>query len=388
MRLARRLFTDLRLEGAGRTRDAVAMGVGAFIGCLPLYGLHLLLVIIVGGLLGLNRLKMYLAANISNPFFAPALILAEVQCGAWIRRGDLHALTVATVRETDPWVFGADLVIGSVVIGAAAGVAIALATYSSLGAGPALPAHLERVFSAAADRYLDLSITAWEFARGKLRRDPVYRAALAELGSAGGTLVDVGCGQGLTLAVLVEARAHAGRADWPADAPRPACDEFVGIESRERVARLAARALGDSARVLHASAPAGLPDVFSSALLFDVLHLMPESDQQRLIDGLGVRMPTGGLVLVREVDAGAGRGFRAVRIGNQLKALAVGRWRQGFHFRTAAEWQRLFTAAGFDVEMRPMGEGTPFANILFRLRKADSSGLHPVADLHEPTQSA
>jgi uncharacterized protein (DUF2062 family) len=72
LRLARRVFSDLRLEGAGKWRDAVAMGVGAFIGCLPFYGLHLLMVVVIGRLARLNRLKMYLAANISNPIFAPA----------------------------------------------------------------------------------------------------------------------------------------------------------------------------------------------------------------------------------------------------------------------------------------------------------------------------
>ena len=46
---------------------------------------HLLLVAGIGWLLGLNRLRMYVAANISNPLFAPALIFAEIQLGAGFR---------------------------------------------------------------------------------------------------------------------------------------------------------------------------------------------------------------------------------------------------------------------------------------------------------------
>ena len=383
MRLARRLFTDLRLEGAGRTREAVAMGLGAFIGCTPLYGFHLLLVIIVGRVFRLNRLKMYVAANISNPFFAPALILAEVQCGAWLRRGDLHALTLDTVRNTDPWVFGADLVIGSIVIGVIAGALIALATFSAVGAAPVVPAHVERVFAAAADRYLDQSITAWEFARGKLRHDPVYRATLAELDAVTGTLVDIGCGQGLAIAVLVEARAHAQRGEWPANAPRPAFDRLVGIDTSARVTRLASRALGGAARIIRATASDGLPESFGAALLFDVLHLIPEAEQRRIVRDIWTRLPAGGLLLVREVDAAAGARFRAVWIGNRMKALVVGRWRQTFHFRTASEWRAVFASAGFEVETRSMGEGTPFANVLFRLRKRESADLRPAADLYD-----
>ena len=250
-----------------------------------------------------------------------------------------------------------------------------------------MPAHLERVFAAAADRYLDQSITAWEFARGKLRHDPVYRATLAELDATTGTLVDVGCGQGLTLAVLVEARAHAQRGEWPADAPRPAFDHLVGIDTRERGTRLASRALGDAAHIIHAAAPDGLPESFGAALLFDVLHLMPEAEQRRIVRGIWTRLPAGGLLLVREVDAAAGGGFQAVRIGNRIKALAVGRWRQTFHFRTASEWRAVFASAGFEVETRPMGEGTPFANVLFRLRKRERRSQIPRSPTPAPPSS-
>jgi uncharacterized protein (DUF2062 family) len=386
MRFARRLFTDLRLEGAGRTREAVAMGIGAFIGCLPFYGFHLLMVVVVGRLLRLNRLKMYVAANVSNPFFAPALILAELQTGAWVRRNDLHAFTLDTVRNVDPWVFAGDLLIGSVIVGVIVGGLIAAATFSVVGASPVLPAYVEQVFAAAADRYLDKSVTAWEFARGKLRRDPVYRAALEELGTARGTLIDIGCGQGLMLAVLVEARLSAARGDWPADAPLPRFERLIGIESRGRVAGLASRALAGAAEIVEAAAPAGLPGACSAVLLFDVLHLCPVADQVEILHEVFDRLPADGVVLVREVDAAAGRGFHAVRIGNRIKALAVGRWRQRFHFRTAAAWRAVFEEIRFVVETRPMGEGTPFANVLFRLTKPASAHLQPIADLHEQPQ--
>ena len=216
------------------------------------------------------------------------------------------------------------------------------------------------------------SITAWEFARGKLRHDPVYRATLAELDAATGTLVDVGCGQGLTLAVLVEARARAGRGEWPADAPTPAFDHLVGIDTRERVTRMASRALGDTAHLIHATAPDGLPESFSAALLFDVLHLIPEAEQLRdRVLASWARLPAGGSLLVREVDAAAGGGFRAVRNrqphqGARRRPLAT-----DVSFPDRGGVAGALRAAGFVVEARPMGEGTPFANVLFRLRKPE-----------------
>src|ERR671921_2931042 len=94
-RRLRRMFFDLRTEGGGPRRDAVALGLGVFIGCSPFYGFHLLLVWVVGRLLRLNRLKMYLAANISNPVVSPMLILSELQAGAWMRRQDFHDLSLS-----------------------------------------------------------------------------------------------------------------------------------------------------------------------------------------------------------------------------------------------------------------------------------------------------
>jgi hypothetical protein len=78
----------------------------------------------------------------------------------------------------------------------------------------------------------------------------------------------------------------------------------------------------------------------------------------------------GGVILVREADAAAGWRFQAVRAGNRLKALVFGNWRQRFHFRTAADWHRCFADAGFSVDVRGAGEGTPFANVLFVLTRA------------------
>src|SRR5690348_839311 len=96
----RERFFDLRTEGAGAARETAAVALGVFVGCQPVYGFHLLICWGLGFALRLNRLKMYLAANISNPFVAPWLLFAEVQAGAWLRRGAFHALTPATLQST------------------------------------------------------------------------------------------------------------------------------------------------------------------------------------------------------------------------------------------------------------------------------------------------
>jgi uncharacterized protein (DUF2062 family) len=362
----RHRFVDLRTEGAGTLRETAAVAVGVFIGCIPVYGFHLILCWMLGYVLGLNRLKMYVAANISNPFVAPWLLFAEMQAGAWLRRGSFHSLTPATLKTTGAAVFGMDLIAGSLFVGAVLAAIVGAGTYSVLRTGGEDAAFAELV-RRAADRYAGASITAWEFARGKLRGDPVYRATLStEVLPSGDTLVDIGCGQGLTLALLAEARRCFEARMWPHESP-PRFERMVGIETRRRVAAMARTALEGDAEIIEADARTVSLDRVSSVLLFDVLHLLRPDEQETLVSGLASRLPPNGVVLVREVDAAGGWRFATVWLGNRLKAIVFGTWRQSFHARTEEQWRACFARCGFDIETRPMAGRSPFANVLFRL---------------------
>jgi len=383
--LGRRIFYGLRNEGAGAPREAAAIGLGVFIGCLPVFGFHLLLCFVAGAALGLNRLKMYLAANISNPFFAPTLLFAELQIGSLMRRGAVHPLTLDAARRTELSVFGGDILVGSLAVGASLGAILAGVTYASVRATGSDSAFLDLV-RAASDRYVTSSITAWEFARGKLRGDPMYRTIVCGgLLPPGGTLVDIGCGSGLTLALLAEARAWSREAKWPRSwhAP-PVFDRMIGIDMRSGVVKVAREALGADAEIVQADAREVRPESCQAGLICDVLHMLPPEGQQQVLAAAVAALAPGGTLIVREADASAGWRFRAVRIGNSLKAMAFGHWRQRFHFRTADEWLQLFTSHGLTAEALPNGEGTPFASVLFRLRvipvaSAASSRLAPTA---------
>jgi len=210
--MVRRVMHRLRTEGEGPYRETFAIGLGVFIGCTPFYGLHLLICWLSASLFRLNRMKVYLAANLSNPLFAPFLLLAELQVGALLRSGKVHPLTIETVRTVDPWQFGVDLLIGSLVVGGLFASLAAALTYAAVRGG-SNDSLFDRLARQASDRYVSQSMTAWEFARAKLRSDPVYRDVLGGgFLPSGGTLLDVGCGQGLMLGILIEAENADGRA--------------------------------------------------------------------------------------------------------------------------------------------------------------------------------
>ena len=91
-----------------------------------------------------------------------------------------------------------------------------------------------------------------------------------------------------------------------------------GIEYRPRMVRLARLALGGRATVEQADLMTCPLPPSRVAILFDVLHCLPEPAQERLLARLQATVEPGGFLLLREADAGGGVGFAAVSVCNRL----------------------------------------------------------------------
>ncbi|HEY3664709.1 MAG TPA: DUF2062 domain-containing protein, partial [Polyangiaceae bacterium] len=188
-------------------RAALAVAIGLFIGCLPVYGLHFLLCSLVCLPLGLDLLLCYLVANISNPLVAPFLVTVEVELGSLLLTGRHAGFTLAQAKQTGilGYVFQASL--GSVFVGSGLATIGAAIAYSVAGrARSETPRDVEREVSDKAirceaallrtiERYRRAKIGDRLYVAAKLRSDPLTRL-LAELPGDLGRLLDVGAGRG------------------------------------------------------------------------------------------------------------------------------------------------------------------------------------------------
>jgi len=137
-----------------------------------------------------------------------------------------------------------DIAIGSLIVATVLAVAGGLLTYAIVRRSSD-DERADQLIGAAAERYLPLGIGAWELARAKMRMDPVYTRILSDgVLPQSGTILDIGCGQGLMLALIATARVRHAEGLWPGWPVPPLAAELVGLEPRARIAVRARTALG------------------------------------------------------------------------------------------------------------------------------------------------
>jgi SAM-dependent methyltransferase len=228
-----------------------------------------------------------------------------------------------------------------------------------------------RLLEAARQPYAAAGRYAFHFAAGKLRHDPVF-LFLLERGvlPPRGRLLDVGCGRGLLLSLLHAARTRYQAGAWPAGWPLPPLElELHGIELSTAHARIAREALGEAARVEARDLRGSDFPPSAAIVLIDVLLYLSGDEQREVLRKAAGALEAGGILLLREADAGAGLAYAMTHGSERLLEALRGRPLARLTYRRAAEWVGLLEALGFDVTMESMSAGTPFANILYICKK-------------------
>jgi SAM-dependent methyltransferase len=226
------------------------------------------------------------------------------------------------------------------------------------------------LFEAATRPYRSAGQYAWHFARGKLRHDPVFFSLLRRgLLPDRGRLLELGCGQGLLLSLLEAAKERYRARAWPRNWPAPPLNLVLqGIELREDRVRAARQALAGE-EVTHGDLRGLDLQPCAVVAILDVMLYLDEAEQQRLLDRVAAALEPGGLLLLREADAGAGFAFRVTKWSERIAGAMRGEFGRPLHYRNAIQWIAELAGRGFDVDAEPMSQGTPFANVLFVARK-------------------
>lgn len=364
-------YYRLRTRRDTPRQKALAVLLGVTVGCIPLFGLHLPMCLVLARLTGVSGVTAYLASYVNNPLVAPFTLYLSLGVGRLLFAGDWPALRLDYGHVAGVWHLGRDMLVGSVMVGLTVGAALAAIAYRFSSRHEERQMLARRLSEAAARRYLDGGILHWEFARGKLRHDPLYLGLLkADVLPRAGRLLDLGCGRGILLALLESARKLHAKGEWQSDWPPPPSGlRLTGIDVSSATVTTARGALGGHADIRVEDLCAYAPPHCEAVTLLDVLHYVQRSQQEALIARVNAALRPDGLLVIREPDAGAGARFAMTRLAERLCALCRRHWRQRFYYRGVVEWTSLLESHGFAVKTRPMSAGTPFANVLIEARK-------------------
>jgi uncharacterized protein (DUF2062 family) len=334
------------MRGGGSPFElGVSVAIGLFVGSLPLYGLHFPLCLLACWPFGLDVVAAYLAAQISNPWFAPFLLALEARIGAFVlgrRAPRLEELGLGQLGELFESTLVGGLILGVALAVVGGGVTwfVAARTRRSVS----------RPFEHTIGRYSGQSRADRWYVDIKLRTDPVVQQ-LSELGSLGRT-IDAGSGRG-----------QIGL--WLLDQEKLTRLEGFDPDARKvEVARSAAGAdaiynVGD----LQSFQPAlGQAD---TVLLIDVLHYLAPGEQRAALGRAKSWLLPRGRLIVREVDARPGLKSAFTR-GLERLATAVryNRAARPLGFRPLRELVGELESLGFRCELAGDSLGTPFDNAL------------------------
>lgn len=347
-----------RLRGGELTpaRAAASVGVGLAIGVTPLYGFHLPLVLAVCLPLGLDAPVAYLAANISLPFIAPFLSIAEIEIGARILNGSWLALTRASLAEHGLAPFFRELVVGTIVfspLSAFVGGAITFAIGSIFEKEPA-PDSFEACVDRVAERYARGSRFTRGYVTSKMQSDPVVRAIFDRARENDfGNVADVGCGRGQLSLLLLEARtATSVRGfDW---------DEAKIAEAERAKGSLSGAYFQGDLRSTDV-------EPCDTALLVDVLHYLTAEEQDALL--VRVARAASDRIFVRDLDPDRGWRSSVTRLQERVTTrLGVNRGARVL-LRPIADMTAVLEREGFETSVEPCWAGTPFANVLVTAKR-------------------
>ena len=369
----RRALRERRGARLSPARGAAAVALGLFIGSQPIFGCHFPLIVVLCLWLRLDALITYVAANISNPFFAPALLTAEVEVGALLRTGARprfdHALDRAAAFH-----FAGDLAVGAPTVGLGLALAGGALTFVALsltqrlrpaGIAPEpyrLPADappwvhaVERVAGrySPADGATAAERSRFHYVRTKLLGDPVARMIADVEGEGEGALgevLDIGTGRGQLPILLVELhRASRARGvDWDGEKVEAGNRAAAGLD--------VTLSQGDARTADYPPA--------DTVLLIDLIHYFTLREQDEILRRAAAAVRPGGRLLVREADTD--RGWRSAVTLLEERVFTAVRFNKGerVRFRPAREIVSLLEAGGLGCEVRPAWGKTPFANVL------------------------
>ena len=171
-----------------------------------------------------------------------------------------------------------------------------------------------------------------------------------------GTILDLGAGHGLL--ALAMGLSEPGRTIRGID------HDPGRVANAQQAATGVANLTFATGGLLNAVADEGVRGSVAGIVVMDAMHYLTFAEQETFLADARKTLHPNGVLLIRDVDAGAGKNFFINRMHERMMT-GLGFTRgDHLHFRTRADWLEVLARAGFVSESRPCSR-FPFADELF-----------------------
>lgn len=220
------------------------------------------------------------------------------------------------------------------------------------------------LIDAAAVRFRGAGQFAYYYARSKLNHDPVYFTLLRNgLIADHARVLDLGCGQGILLALLAAIENLPDQ--WPQDwAAAPTGLELHGIDNQPRAAGRARAALGLQAGIVVADLIDAAFPQSDVVILLDVLHYIDRTAQETVLAKAAGALARHGRLIIRVADSDVRVKALVTGVADRFGALLRGELWGRYHLRPLKEWHAMLSGLGLAVERISMTEYSTLANTL------------------------
>jgi uncharacterized protein (DUF2062 family) len=195
-RKVRRAWLELVREQSSPARLGAAVAMGVFWGCVPIWGIQMIVAVASAKLFKLNRLAAFGGCQIGAPPITPFLIWLSVELGHWLVHGSWAPLSVEAVRAMSRSEiisrFAVSYFVGGTVVGvfgaAIAGPIVARMIRRSRERSAGSARLTLEDLDALDDRLDALPSRYRQYGAWKVRLDPLYPMVLPELEKRGEVL--------------------------------------------------------------------------------------------------------------------------------------------------------------------------------------------------------
>lgn len=232
---------------------------------------------------------------------------------------------------------------------------------------------IKSLLDVASAPYKETGYINYQWVRGKLRGDPIFKALIEQpLFADDMSILDLGCGKGLLAAWLLAAEKLADAGKWCGPVQPARNLRFRGIDIEPRDILCANKALtpayNQRIQLLYEDMRRTEMRDVDAIVLLDVLHYIPYSDQDKLLDDIRASLKIGGVLLTRVSDARLTFRLMWSKFIDRCVAMIRGHGVAPLFCRSLPEWLNNFEQRGFAVTAIPMSQSTPFANVMLVAR--------------------